>query len=183
MVLGGHFLKCVQGLFTFLFSQVFCGQTVTIAPNARYMDKNTRQQKEEHAKLLFLRENLTQKEIAEKVGVSQVTITKWVKGGKWESLRTSLSITREEQLANLYRQIAEINNCIAIRAEGQRYPNSKEADTINKLAAAIDKMERETGLSDIISVSQKFLEWLRKSDVKKAQEFSGFLDAFIKTLL
>ena len=35
-------------------------------------------QKKEWAKLLFTKENLTQQEIAERVGVSRVTINKWI---------------------------------------------------------------------------------------------------------
>lgn len=140
----------------------------------------TIKQKKELAKLLFMRENLTQKEIAVRSGVSQATIGKWIKQEKWEQLKTSLSITREEQLANLYRQIAAINELIATRDDGQKFPTSKEADAINKIAGAIEKMERDTGLSDIISVSTKFLEWLRTSDQDKAVEISGYLDAFIK---
>ena len=41
-------------------------------------------QKKEWAQTLYLRENLTQAEIAERVGVSRVTISNWIKAGKWE---------------------------------------------------------------------------------------------------
>ena len=90
--------------------------------------------------MLYLKEHLTQVEVAERVGVSKQTLCKWVKTEKWEELKTSVSLTREEQLANLYRQVAEINKAIASRGEGERFATSKEADTINKLAAAIEKM-------------------------------------------
>lgn len=102
-------------------------------------------QKKEWAKMLYLKEHLTQAEVAERVGVSKQTLCKWVKTEKWEELKASVSLTREEQLANLYRQVAEINKAIAGREEGERFATSKEADTINKLAAAIEKMEKETG--------------------------------------
>ena len=97
--------------------------------------------------MLYLKEHLTQAEVAERVGVSKQTLCKWVKTEKWEELKASVSLTREEQLANLYRQVAEINKAIARRDEGERFATSKEADTINKLAAAIEKMEKETGIA------------------------------------
>lgn len=103
--------------------------------------------------------------------------------GKWEELKTSVSLTREEQLANLYRQVAEINKAIASREEGERFATSKEADTINKLAAAIEKMEKETGIADIISVSKGILDWIRKTDTDKAKELSFYFDAYIKDRL
>lgn len=143
----------------------------------------TNKQKKDWAKMLYIKEHFTQKEIAERVGISKVTMNKWVNDEKWESLKTSVSVTREEQLGNLYRQVAEINKAIAARKEGERYPTSKEADTINKLATAIEKMERETGISEIISVSQGLLDWLRKTDVEKAKELSFYFDAYVKDKL
>ena len=140
-------------------------------------------QKKEWAKMLYLKEHLTQAEVAERVGVSKQTLCKWVNTEKWEELKTSVSLTREEQLGNLYRQVAEINKTIAERKNGERFASSKEADTINKLAAAIEKMEKETGISDIISVSKGFLDWLRKTDIEKAKELSNYFDAYIKDRL
>ena len=58
-------------------------------------------QKKEWAKLLFTKENLTQGEIAERVGVSRVTINKWANTENWELLKVSITITREEQLKSL----------------------------------------------------------------------------------
>ncbi len=139
-------------------------------------------QKKEWAKLLFLRENLTQKEIAERVGVSAVTINKWVKNERWEDLRVSITITKEEQLKNLYRQLAEINNAIAER-ERNKFATSAEADTITKLANAIDKMETDVGLADIQSAFRKFLTWLRAFDLPEAQRLVNLFDDFIKTVI
>jgi len=140
----------------------------------------TLKQKKEWAKLLFLKENLTQVEIAERVGVSKVSINKWVNAGKWDLEKASLTVTRQEQLSRLYQQIAEINKGIAEREEGKRFANSKEADSINKLAAAIEKMEKECSLRDIVSVSVDFLNWLRKYDLLKAKELSAYFDMYIK---
>lgn len=140
-------------------------------------------QKKEWAKMLYLKEHLQQQEVAERVGVSKQTLCRWVKTEKWEELKTSVSLTREEQLSNLYRQVAEINKAIAKKEEGERYASAKEADTINKLAAAIERMEKETGISDIISVSKGFLDWLRKADMEKAKELSYYFDAYIKERL
>ena len=136
-------------------------------------------QKREWAQLLYINEHISQKEIAERVKVSKVTMNKWVKEGKWDEMKASLTITREEQLKRLYNQIAALNKEIAER-ETQRYATPAESDTLSKLASAINKMEIEIGLSDIISVSRRFLEWVRRVDIDKAKEFSGLFDGFIK---
>ena len=143
----------------------------------------TNAQKKEWAKTLYMRENLTQQEIAERVGVSRVTVSNWVRAGKWEEQKAGLTLTRQEQVANLYRQVAEINRAISARAEGERFPNSKEADILGKLSAAIRNMEQETGIADIISVLTSFIEWRRPRDLDKAKELTRLADAYIKDKL
>lgn len=143
----------------------------------------TNVQKKEWAKTLYLRENLTQQEIADRVGVSRVTVSNWVRAGKWEEQKAGLTLTRQEQVANLYRQVAEINRAISARAGGERFPNSKEADILGKLSAAIRNMEQETGIADIISVLIGFIEWLRPLDLDKAKELTRLSDAYIKDKL
>ena len=88
-------------------------------------------QTKECAKLLFTKENLTQQEIAERVGVSRVTINKWINSENWEHLKVSITITREEQLKNMYRHLADLNAVIADRPPSERFPNPAEADTIS----------------------------------------------------
>lgn len=143
----------------------------------------TMQQKRDWAKLLFTRENLTQKEIAERVGVSAQSVNKWVKTENWENLKVSITITKDEQLKSLYRQLSELNKYIAERDNGSRFATSSEADTISKLANAIDKMESDIGLSDIITTFRKFLDWMRKTDLSQAQSLAPIFDAFIKDKL
>jgi len=130
------------------------------------------------AKMLFVHESLTQKEISARIDVSEVTISKWSNADNWESYKVSITITKEEQLKSLYRQLSALNNDIAER--DQKYPTASEADAISKLANAIDKMESDIGVSDIVSVGKKFLTWVRKFDLKKAQDITPLFDSFIK---
>jgi predicted transcriptional regulator len=140
----------------------------------------TREQKKEWAAILFLKENLTQQEIAEKVGTTRQTISKWVNSEKWEERKAGITLTREEQIKNLYRQVAEINDVISGREKGQRYATTLEADTLSKLSGAIKKMETETGIAEMISVATRFVEFLRPVDLDKAKEFTRLFDLFIK---
>jgi len=141
--------------------------------------KKEMQDKRDHAKLLFIHEQLNQKEIAARIKVSEVTVSKWANADAWESHKVSITITKEEQLKNLYRQLGEMNKTIAGR-DGQKYASASEADAISKLAGAIEKMESDVGIADIVSVSKKFLTWLRKFDLSKAQDITPLFDAFVK---
>ena len=136
-------------------------------------------EKKEWARLLFIRENFTQKEIASRVGVSEQTLSKWVNKESWEHMRTSLVITKEEQLRRIYDQIAALNNDIA-SGEERRYATPAQADTINKLAAAARALETDVALADIIEVAKRIINWLRPLDMQKAKDTTELFDAFIK---
>ena len=87
---------------------------------------------------------LRRREIAERGGFTG-DCEQLIGKGNWEQLKASITITREEQLKNLYRQLAELNNAIMGKPEGERFPNAAEADTISKLSNAIKKLETEVG--------------------------------------
>lgn len=141
----------------------------------------TNQQKKDWAKLLYLQGDTDNKDIAEKVGVSRNTITRWAKDENWEMLRAAVTSTREEQIRNMYHQIAQINKSIA--ESDTKYATSAQADAINKLASAISKLEGDYGIADIISVSKQMLTWMRRKDAAKAVEMSEWFDEFIKEKL
>lgn len=140
----------------------------------------TNKQKKDWAQQLFTRDNYTQKEIAARVGISAVTMSKWAKEGKWEDLKVSVTLTKEEQLKNMYRQIQELNSTILEREKGTRFATPSEADTIGKLASAIEKMETELGLKDIVEAFRLLLTWVRTFDIDEAQRMTPLLDSFIK---
>ena len=85
------------------------------------MAELTNQQKKDYARMLYLKENLTQQEIAERVGVSRQTLSRWMGAGKWEEMKTGLTLTREQQIGELHRQVAEINRVIREREPGKRF--------------------------------------------------------------
>lgn len=147
------------------------------------MGNITNRQKRDLARVLFCKENLTMQEVAEKMGVSRQTVSKWAKEDKWEEQKVGVTLTKEEQIKNLYRQVAELNKAILERDEGSRFATIAEADTISKLSAAIKKIEGESGIADVISVGIKFIEWVRKADVSRAREFAEWWDLFVKDQL
>lgn len=117
------------------------------------------------------------------MGVSRVTVSNWCRAGKWEEQKVGIMLTRREQAQSLYRQLAEIDKAIKTKPEGQRFPDTKMADTIAKLTAAIHNLEQEVGIADRIAVLTDFIEWLRRSDLEKAKQLTPLFDAYIKDKL
>ena len=143
----------------------------------------TREQKKDFAKLLFLKESYSQKEIAQRAGVTEKTLSLWINKEDWARLKSSIVITKEEELRRIYAQINELNSHIEKKDVGARFANNKEADTLSKLAATARALETDASLSDVIEVFKRFLNWMRGVDLQKAQEIVQLQDAFIKSIL
>ncbi len=144
------------------------------------MAELSKAQRKELAQTLYTRNQYTQKEVAKLVGVSEVTMSKWVNEGKWNAIKMSLTVSRQERISDTILQLGELDNAIKSRPEGQRYPTSKEADTRRKLTADLEALEKDMGATEIFNVSTAMLTWLNKFNPEEAKRISGYFDAFIK---
>ena len=102
----------------------------------------------ELAKLYYIG-GMSQKDIAEKTGVSPQSVNRWAKDDNWESLRAAKTITRTEivnnMLQNLNRRIVE---------------GSLNADEAAKMAKAIKSLDGETNIITVIEVFTAYNKWL-----------------------
>lgn len=136
--------------------------------------------KQDYAKLLFLKEHLSQKEIAVKVGVTEKTIGKWVNQQEWQVLKSSETITIHEQIKRTLNQIHQINIAISEREDGKKFPSNQEADILSKLSAIVKNLKTEINLNEIIEVFELFSEWLRHIDLDRAKDNVELQDKFIE---
>lgn len=137
----------------------------------------------EYAKLLYTKDRLTQKEIAEKTGISEKTIGVWIKEYGWDKLLKNFLLTREEQMGNLLEELAEINAYIKTLPKGKQFADSKLGDVRRKLVKDIKELETKASLPEIIAALRILLDFIRKSDLKDAQLLSKYCDGLIKSLL
>lgn len=140
----------------------------------------TTKQKKDWAKTLYMLEHVTQKEIALRVGVTEKTMSKWVNDENWEKHKSSIIVTKGEELSRIYMQIKELNDFIFQRPEGERFANSKEADTLNKLSATARQLETDASLPETIEVFKEFLIFIKKDDFVQAQTVGKLCDEYIK---
>ena len=164
----------------------------------------------EHAKLLYTVEGVTlQKELAERVGVSEQTISKWVNEGQWETRRASLTMTKEEELRRLYRRLSfhndslerleeeynDTSNLIAVTADPKEKKLLKKdlsdlitqinkvSDSISKTSAAIRSMETDTSIGDSMQAFKELIQFIRNEDFDLAKTVTTHADELIKTKL
>ncbi|SIT25588.1 Phage terminase small subunit [Chryseobacterium ureilyticum] len=151
-------------------------------------------QQREHARLLYVGEMITLKEVAERVKVTEKTVGKWCKEDNWDDLRKSLLNTRESQLVHFYNQLEAINMDIANRPEilvngkpiqrpPKNIPTNAEADTISKITSNIQRLEREIGLGEIIQTGKRMILFIQKINLDDAKMFTGYFDEYITSNL
>lgn len=148
------------------------------------MSKQTLNDKQYLAKILFTTQKLDQKVVAAKVGVSENTMTKWVNDFNWRSLRNRLLVGKEEILNGFYEELEEINDVIKKKDAGSRYADTKQSDIRIKLTASIRNLETELAIADIVSAGLKFIKHLQaKGTFDQVNEFAELWNDFIQSEL
>lgn len=143
----------------------------------------TLEQKKEYAKILFLKGDLTQKAIAEKLQVSEQAMVDWVQKGQWKEIKKTLLNTKQEQLRVLYDILGGLNKEARIAATDDDPETQPNADAIIKITNAIAKLEKDTGAGEAIDIMIKFLAFMQNTDLKAAQFIEPYTDAFITSLI
>lgn len=138
-------------------------------------------QEREYARILYVSERITFKEISERTGVTEKTIGKWADLDNWDKLRKSLLTTRQNQLVHWYNQLEALNENIAKR--DIPVPDSKEADIMAKITSNIQRLETEIGLGEYVEVSRKLLTFIQSIDLGDAKRFKNYIDEFINSKL
>src|SRR5690606_30153449 len=86
---------------------------------SKTMARNTREEGKRLqglAETIYLSDDtLTQKDVAERVGITEKTLGKWIAKFGWDKKRTSLLVTKKNQLVNLYNQLELLNEEIKTR--------------------------------------------------------------------
>lgn len=112
------------------------------------MTKTELEKNKELARLYYLNGD-TQKLIAERVGISRVTIGKWISECGWDTIRTAKTITRKELVSKM------------MSTASVKLDNSEMSfDEMSKLAATIKELDKQTNVITLLEVFTVYNEWL-----------------------
>lgn len=106
-------------------------------------------QKYEYAYLLYM-QKVPQKDIAERVGVSQQTLVKWKEDGGWELKRVARTVSRD-QIIN--KTLMKINDMLD---SGEDF----NADEFSKAANQLKKLQTGCTMDDVADILTKFGDWM-----------------------
>lgn len=131
------------------------------------------------AKLLFTREQLEQKIVAQRVGISEKTMSRWVNDEGWKELRNRMLISKEDQLNSFYEQLGALND--QIKGNGG-IPDSKQADIQIKLTASIRNLETDLAIADTVESGMRFIKHLQRvGTLEQVKDFAELWNSFIQS--
>ena len=114
------------------------------------MTKAEIEKKRSLARTLFM-SGMEQAEIAEKVGISRVTISKWCVADGWKEARAAKSVTRPELVNKLLLTIDAL--ITQVNESGDPMAMAGLGDKLAKLSSVIEKLDKKANVVDVIEVS------------------------------
>lgn len=143
------------------------------------MTKAEREAQREHARILYLN-GMDQKSIAEATKASQQTISKWVREGKWQTLRAGTQITRPELVNKILGTIDKM------LSEAEAESDLDLINKIHKVTGILDRLDKRATVVDAIEVFMGFGKWLearamtdRELTAELIKAINKYQDAYI----
>ncbi len=135
--------------------------------------------KKQLARHLYLALGKTQKEIALEVGVSERTIYTWVHHYAWHKLKVAALQAPATITDNLCSQLVEMQNMIAAREPGKRFPSQQEMDVMRKLVLSIDTMKKSPSLAHNMQMIESFKEFVRPLNKEFSIQLAHYANRFL----
>lgn len=121
------------------------------------MTKET-EKKKSLARSLYL-SGMEQNEIADKVDVSRVTVSRWANTEGWKEARAAKNISRPELVNKLLLTIdGMIEN---VNKSNDPTLVGSLADKLSKLSSTIEKLDKKANVIDAIEVFMAFNRWIQ----------------------
>jgi DNA-binding transcriptional MerR regulator len=136
----------------------------------------TNNEKQEWARLMYMKEEKNTDEVAAITGLDPAIIRTWAAEGCWQEVRRTMATSRHYQLEKLYELLEQLTGKMNATEE----INSKDADLLVKYTTAIKNLDLDTGIPQVVEVATLFTTWLRKHDTDQARNIAMQFDAFIK---
>ena len=122
------------------------------------MNRKDTERKKNIGRALYL-SGMEQTGIAEQLGVSRVTVSKWCASEGWKEARAAKNISRPELVNKLLLTIDGLIESVN-KSKDPTLIGSL-ADKLSKLSATIEKLDKKANVVDAIEVFMAFNRWIR----------------------
>jgi len=137
--------------------------------------------KKELARMMYVEHGIDAKAISEMLDISENTISKWVNSYEnWKQQRQVRMLSPDKLISHFYEQSEEI---IKQSKDEKRPINSGEADALNKLASAIQKLDKKIDPSISMSVFRNYNNYLMQIDPLLAKQNAEHQLMYIQQLM
>ena len=113
---------------------------------------------------------MTAKAISEQLDVSEQTLSKWKKDGRWDDKRAEMLASPHKIREILIRELKVV-------AEGGS--SIIDADALSKINKVIEGLSSSTSVQIVFSVFKEFDNWMADQDPKTAVLFTEYHKQFI----
>lgn len=122
------------------------------------MANKKQEDKKEYARILYMQGD-SQETIADRVGVTRQTVSRWVTAGEWTAQRAARHITRPELVNKLLNTIDQlIDN---VNRSDDPTAIAGLSDKLAKFSATIERLDKHSSVVDVIEVFMAFGKWLQ----------------------
>ena len=119
--------------------------------------------KREIAEDMYIRLGLTGREIAENLGVTEQTVSRWKKGREgeksWDDRKTEAQLT-------------------PLKIKGEE--SLVKADQLSKIMAAIDQLDKKINVRTVMDVFREFDIWMSEQEPATAIQFTRWHKLFLQ---
>ncbi len=134
----------------------------------------------QQARHLYMNGAKTQKEIAQIVGVTERTLYNWIKQFAWEKLKQAAYASPAIISGNLCNQLVEMQNEIAAREPGKRFPTIQEAEITRKLITCIEKLKKYPSLPQNTQMLETFRDFVRPRNEDFARSLGYYTELYLE---
>ena len=128
--------------------------------------------KREIAEDMYIRLGLTGREIAENLGVTEQTVSRWKKGREgeksWDDRKTEAPLKIKELLLKEAEKLAKGEESLV------------KADQLSKIMAAIDQLDKKINVRTVMDVFREFDIWMSEQEPATAIQFTRWHKLFLQ---
>ena len=129
-----------------------------------------------YAKTLYTNQDNSIEDIALETGADEDTIRSWVSDGAWDEMKRSQLTSKKAQLGHIYKLL----NVLGAKLDNTEDVSVKDVDLYVKYTAAINNLEKDTSITNIMFVTGIFLKWLRRRDFELARKVAPYIESYAK---
>jgi len=130
---------------------------------------------------LYINQNHTQQQIANALGICVRTVYNWIKQHAWDRLRLATHQAPALIADNFSSQLVELQNNIAAREPGKRFPTSQEMEIMRKLTVCINNTKKTVSLPQVTQMMCMFRAFVFDNRKKEdAAKVADIIDAFLE---